>query len=213
MLLHSLVFFVADGSACPFLAPLALFFANLFLDAAGFGVSLKKRMNDGQSIFKFSCGAAASENDAKTVTLRPSFLASSLLLSFLLLFSFIFLLLSFLKRLSFDACVFVRPELKFEPGYFHPCWLHVSDVSHEVFVLLTRQLSDFEAPKQTMVGGFLSSFFLLMAIFSRLPWGTTGGLSFVDDDRLLLATDGVVNHDPIPVFLIHMAVQRIAGVA
>ena len=29
----------------------------------------------------------------------------------------------------------------------------------------------------------------------------------------LLATDGVVNHDPIPVFLIHMAVQRIAGVA
>jgi len=60
---------------------------------------------------------------------------------------------------------------------------------------------------------FLSSFFLLMAIFSRLPWGTTGGLSFVDDDRLLLATDGVVNHDPIPVFLIHMAAQRIAGVA
>jgi hypothetical protein len=55
--------------------------------------------------------------------------------------------------------------------------------------------------------------FLLMAIFSRLPWGTTGGLSFVDDDRLLLATDGVVNHDPIPVFLIHMAAQRIAGVA
>ena len=52
-----------------------------------------------------------------------------------------------------------------------------------------------------------------MAIFSRLPWGTTGGLSFVDDDRLLLATDGVVNHDPIPVFLIHMAAQRIAGVA
>ena len=29
----------------------------------------------------------------------------------------------------------------------------------------------------------------------------------------LVATDGVVNHDPIPVFLIHMAVQRIAGVA
>ncbi len=49
-----------------------------------------------------------------------------------------------------------------------------------------------------------------LSIFSRLPWGTTGGLSFVDDDRLLLATDGVVNHDPIPVFLIHMAVQRIA---
>ena len=37
--------------------------------------------------------------------------------------------------------------------------------------------------------------------------------ALVDDDRLLLATDGVVNHDPIPVFLIHMAVQRIAGVA
>ena len=43
-----------------------------------------------------------------------------------------------------SVCVFIRPELKFEPGYFHPCWLHVSDVSHEVFVLLTRQLSDFE---------------------------------------------------------------------
>ena len=57
-----------------------------------------------------------------------------------------------------------------------------------------------------------------MAIFSRLPWGTTGGpLSLMMTafcwHRLLLATDGVVNHDPIPVFLIHMAVQRIAGVA
>ena len=64
-----------------------------------------------------------------------------------------------------SVCVFIRPELKFEPGYFHPCWLHVSDVSHEVFVLLTRQLSDFEAPKQTMVGGFLSSFFLISFFF------------------------------------------------
>ena len=44
-------------------------------------------------------------------------------------------------RSHLSVCVFVRPELKFEPGYFHPCWLHVSDVSHEVFVLLTRQPS------------------------------------------------------------------------
>ena len=43
--------------------------------------------------------------------------------------------------------------------------------------------------------------------------GDHRGPALVDDDRLLLATDGVVNHDPIPVFLIHMAVQRIAGVA
>ena len=37
-----------------------------------------------------------------------------------------------------------RCQCKFASTCFFPCWLHVSDVSHEVFVLLTRQLSDFE---------------------------------------------------------------------
>ena len=43
-----------------------------------------------------------------------------------------------------SVSVLVRPELKFQPGYSFPCWLHVSDVSHEVLVLLTRHLSNLQ---------------------------------------------------------------------
>ena len=40
--------------------------------------------------------------------------------------------------------VFVFDELKFEPMYFFPRRLHISDVSHEVLVFFSRQVSNLE---------------------------------------------------------------------
>ena len=35
-------------------------------------------------------------------------------------------------------------QLKFQPTYFSPCRFHISNVSHEVLVLFTCQLCNFE---------------------------------------------------------------------
>lgn len=47
-------------------------------------------------------------------------------------------------RAKLSVSVLVRPELKFEPGYVLPRRLHVSNVAHEIFVLFTCQLGNFE---------------------------------------------------------------------
>ena len=41
-------------------------------------------------------------------------------------------------------------ERKFAPLYFFPCWLHISDGSHQVFVLFTCQLDRFRTQGQTV---------------------------------------------------------------
>ena len=62
-----------------------------------------------------------------------------------------------IARAKLSVSVFVRPELKFQPGYFLPGRFHISDSLHHVLVLLTCQLCNFERRHCLFVLFFLNN--------------------------------------------------------
>ena len=72
----------------------------------------------------------------------------------------------FVARAELPVLVFVGPELKFQPGYFFPRGLHVSDSLHHVLVLFTCQLGNVKTKSFT-----LSSLSIVMTVIKDSELG------------------------------------------